>query len=203
MNARGVSAEQFERCIAEGCVVLFPSDTVYGLAADPHHEAAVRRLYELKDRPPAKAAAVMFFDLDAALGALPELGPRTRAALQRMMPGGVTVLLPNPEHRFPLAGPADPDTLGLRVVSVPVLAGVRRAVLQSSANLAGGREAHRLVEVPEVLRTGADMVVDGGELPGVSSTVVDLRAYESNGTWTVVRPGAVSEDELRRALDAP
>ena len=139
----GAAESEFERCIRAGGVALFPSDTVYGLACDPGSEAAVRRLYEIKGRPPAKASAVMFFDLDAALTALPALGERTRAALTSLMPGAVTALIENPEHRWPLACAADPDTLGLRVIEVEALLGVTVAVMQSSANLSGGGDARR------------------------------------------------------------
>jgi tRNA threonylcarbamoyl adenosine modification protein (Sua5/YciO/YrdC/YwlC family) len=195
--------ERFERCIAGGGIVLFPSDTVYGLACAPDDAEAVQRLYELKDRPVAKSAAVMFFDLRAALDALPELGQRTRSAMTRLLPGGVTLLLPNPARRFPLACAADPDTLGIRVVSVPELTGVATPVLQSSANLAGGHDPCRLEDVAGVLRSGVDLEIDGGELPGTASTVVDLRHYEDGGpgAWTVVRVGAVSEGVLAAALD--
>ncbi|HEV2786052.1 MAG TPA: Sua5/YciO/YrdC/YwlC family protein, partial [Solirubrobacteraceae bacterium] len=83
-------ADAFERCIADGGVALFPADTVYGLACDPGSQAAVDRLYALKRRPADKPAAVMFFALEPALAALPELEPRTRAALQALLPGAVT-----------------------------------------------------------------------------------------------------------------
>jgi tRNA (cmo5U34)-methyltransferase len=116
------------------------------------------------------------------------------------MPGAVTALLPNPARRFALSARADPQTLGLRVVSVPALAGVQVPVLQSSANLSGGADARRLSEVAPAIRAGADLVIDGGELPGVASTVVDLRAYEQEGVWSVRRLGAVDEDELARRL---
>ena len=124
--------------MAVGGVAVFPSDTVYGLACDPGNRGAVERLYALKRRALDKPSAVMFFDRELALAALPELGPATVAALERLLPGPVTVLLPNPAGRFPLACGGDPRTLGLRVVEVPALAGVRWPVLQSSANLAGG-----------------------------------------------------------------
>ena len=175
---------------------MFPADTVYGLACDAQHRAAVERLYGLKRRPLQKSSAVMFFDLELALAALPELGSRTAGALARLLPGAVTVLLPNPEGRFPLACGEDPATLGLRVPMVPMLAGVRWPVLQSSANLAGAPDARRLDEVPEPIRRAADLVLDGGELPGTPSTVVDLRAYEESGTFELVRPGAVAEEQL-------
>jgi tRNA (cmo5U34)-methyltransferase len=132
---------------------------------------------------------------------LPELSERTRAALGRLLPGPVTALLPNPERRFPLACGEDPSTFGLRVPVVPLLEGVSWPVLQSSANLAGGPDARTLAEIPEPLRRGADLVIDGGELPGTPSTVVDLRAYEASGEWGIVRQGVMGRDEVARALE--
>jgi L-threonylcarbamoyladenylate synthase len=199
-------ADVFARCIHAHGVAVFPADTVYGLACDPDAEAAVQRLYALKGRRPDKPAAVMFFSLDLALAALPELDRRTRAALERLLPGGVTVLLQNPARRFPLACGPDPDTLGLRVPALPdplaPLAAMRWPVLQSSANRTGEPAPRRLAEVPGGIRDGADCVLDGGELPGTASTVVDLRAYARAGRWSIVRAGAVGEATLLRALDA-
>jgi len=190
----------FEACIRGGGLAVFPADTVYGLACDPLNAGAVDALNALKGRDPAKAAAVMLFDRDRALAALPELGPRTRAALLRLLPGGVTVLLPNPEHRFPLACGADPDTLGLRVPAGSPLEGAAVAVLQSSANLHGGPDPRTVEEVPAVLREAAGAVLDAGPLPGVPSTVVDLRRYELDGSWDLGRVGAVPREAVAAAL---
>jgi L-threonylcarbamoyladenylate synthase len=193
--------------LARAGVVVFPTDTVYGLGCDPTSEPAVKRLYELKGRPPARPAAVMFFALDSALGALGELRARERAALEALLPGPLTLLLPNRERRFPLACGSDPggsQTLGLRVPSLPArlaaLATLDRPLLQSSANRSGGPEARRLRDVPASLRAGADLLLDGGELPGVASTVLDLRDYERSGEWRIVREGPVDRAELERAL---
>src|SRR4051794_1659611 len=87
--------------MAVGGVALFGADTVYGLACMPDDEEAVRRLYAIKGRPPAKPSAVLFFSLELALAALPELGPRTTAGLECLMPGAATALLPHPARRFP------------------------------------------------------------------------------------------------------
>ena len=193
-------ATEFERTVRAGGVAVFPADTVYGLACDPEEPRAVERLYALKGRPPDKPAAVMFFDPDRAQAALPELGDRTRNALARLTPGPVTLLLPNPRHRFPLACGPDPATLGLRVPDLPSLTRVTVPVLQSSANHAGGPDARRLDDVPEDIRCGADLVLDGGELPGTPSTVIDLRRYEDAGTWTVVRSGALSPETIATVL---
>jgi L-threonylcarbamoyladenylate synthase len=174
-------AQTFERCIAVGGIVVFPADTVYGLACEPDSKEAVQRLYMLKRRHPDKPAAVMFFDLDLALAALPELGPRTAGALRALLPGPVTLLLPNPAGRFPVACGADTGVLGLRVPAWPpalaALAVVRWPVLQTSANAAGEPDARRLADVPEYMRMHTDLVLDGGELPGTPSTVVDVRTY--------------------------
>ena len=190
----------FEQCIGVGGLVLFPADTVYGLACDPEDRFAVERLYLLKRRSRDKPSAVMFFGVGDALGALPELGERTRGALVRVLPGPVSLLVPNPAGRFSLACGDDPSTLGIRVPVLPRLAGVRRPVLQSSANRAGGADARRLSEVPALVRAAVDLVIDGGELPGTPSTVVDLRRYEEEGEWSIVRSGAVGERELTEAL---
>jgi len=197
-------AETFARCMRVGGVAVFPADTVYGLACEPSDKEAVRRLYALKGRVPDKPAAIMLFQPSLAFAAVPELGPRTRDALLALLPGAVTLLLPNPAHRFPLACPKDPATLGLRVPDLPptlaALGDVRWPVLQSSANLAGGPDARRVEEVPAALRRDVDLVLDGGELPGTPSTVVDLRGYEDDGTWTVVREGAVPSGEIAARL---
>ena len=116
MTAEDVEA--FARCMAGAGVAVFPADTVYGLACEPDNAEAVRRLYVLKGRRRSKSAAVMFFDLDIALSALPELGPKTQAALGALLPGPVTVLVPNPATRFRLACGADPSKLGIRVPTV-------------------------------------------------------------------------------------
>lgn len=190
----------FERCMSVSGVAVFPSDTVYGLACDAQSRVAVERLYGLKRRRLDKPSAVMFFSLELALAALPELGERTRGAVSRLMPGPVSVLLPNPRRRFPLACGVDTLTLGLRVPALPAFASVAWPVLQSSANLAGGPEARELVQVPIAIRRAADMVIDGGRLPGTASTVIDLRRYEAERRWEIVRHGMFSEADTTAAL---
>jgi L-threonylcarbamoyladenylate synthase len=204
-----VSAEAavaFERCLAAGGVAVFPADTVYGLACDPESRSAVERLYRLKGRAADRPAAVMFFGLEPALDALPELGGRTRAALERLLPGAVTALLPNPRRRFPLAcGPA-PERLGVRVPalrgSLAALQAITRPVLQSSANRSGKADARRLADVDSAIRRGADLALDGGELPGTPSTVVDLTGYEREGDATIVRDGALPRAQVEAILGA-
>lgn len=196
--------ETFERCISVGGVALFPADTVYGLATEPDSREGVDRLYRLKGRHPDKPAAVMFFRLELALAALPELPGRTRVALERLLPGGVTLLLPNPARRFPLACGPTPEVLGLRVPrldgALAPLADVSWPVLQSSANVSGRVEARHVEEVVESVRAGVDLILDGGPLPGTPSTVVDLTGYHTDGRFEIVRAGAVPRAQIEEAL---
>jgi L-threonylcarbamoyladenylate synthase len=172
----------FQACIRAGGVVLFPADTVYGLACDAEDARAVERLYALKGRRPDKPAAVMFFARED-LPPIPHRGAE-------LLPGPVTLLVPNPGRRYPLAGG---EALGIRY---PGLALTGPPVLQSSANHAGGPDARTLAEVPADIRAGADLVLDGGSLPGTPSTVVDLTGEE----WRIVREGAVSTAEIASRL---
>jgi L-threonylcarbamoyladenylate synthase len=198
--------QAFERCMSVGGVALFPADTVYGLATEPDSAEGVGRLYALKGRRPDRPAAVMFFALEPALAALPELPAATRDAVERLLPGGVTLLLPNPARRFPLACADTPEVLGLRVPALDgalaPLAAVRWPVLQSSANRSGEAEARKVEEVDPSVRAGVDVILDGGELPGTPSTVVDLTAYD-RGSWEIVREGAVPRNRVEAVLRSP
>jgi L-threonylcarbamoyladenylate synthase len=140
----------------------------------------------------------MFFSVDAALSAHPHLGPRTRDALARLLPGPVTVVLPNPERLYPLACADVPERLGVRVPEVEH--GPASPVLQSSANPSGGADARRLADVDAEIRSRVDLELDGGELPGTPSSVVDLGHYEERGEWDILREGALPLARLRHAL---
>jgi L-threonylcarbamoyladenylate synthase len=194
----------FERCISVGGVALFPADTVYGLATEPESREGVARLYRLKGRDPDQPAAVMFFALELALAAVPELGQNTRAALERLLPGALTVVLPNPGRRYPLACGPEPKRLGLRVPrlegELAPLAAMSWPVLQSSANPSGDADARRLADVDQRIRQGVDLQLDGGELPGTASTVIDLTGYERDGSFAVLREGALPAAELASKL---
>jgi L-threonylcarbamoyladenylate synthase len=197
-------ATRLQERVAGGGVAVFPTDTVYGVCCDPDSESAAERLYELKGRPPARPAAVMFFTLERALDALGELAQAEQSALAALLPGPVTLLLANPQLRFAAACRTNPATLGLRVPRLPehlrALEAMSMGVMQSSANLTGEPDARTLDQVPASLREGADVVLDGGELPGVASSVIDLRDYAAEGSWRLLREGAMSRQAIESAL---
>jgi L-threonylcarbamoyladenylate synthase len=190
-----------ERCVADGGVAVFPADTVYGLACDPLSEAAVNRIHELKGRDARRPSAVMFFSPLAMRELVATLGPRTRDALAVLLPGPVTVVVANPEGRYPLACREDPERLGVRLIDGP-LAGACCALFQTSANRSGERAPRSVADVDATLLDPADLAIDAGSLPGTHSTVVDVTALDAGGGWRVLREGALASEELALKLDA-
>jgi L-threonylcarbamoyladenylate synthase len=187
-----------ERTIAGGGVVVFPADGLYGLACDPLNAEAIARIHELKGRDDGKPSAVLYFSglvMRELLGSLNDGG---RAAVAALLPGPVTLVVANPEHRYPLACREDPERLGLRLIRGP-LAGATCPLFQTSANRSGGPAPARFAEVPDQIVAGADLAIDGGELTGQPSTVVDVTALES-GRWSILREGALPAEAVKAAL---
>jgi L-threonylcarbamoyladenylate synthase len=168
-----------------GGLAVIPTDTVYGLACRPDDEEAVRALSTLKGRAAEQPIALVAADVEALVGLVPELAGR------RVPRGPFTVVLANPAQRLTWLAGAKPDTIGVRVPDVAGVAaellGRVRAVAATSANLHGGADPRRLADVPREILDAVGAVLDGGDLPGTPSTVVDLTGPEPR----VLREGAV------------
>jgi L-threonylcarbamoyladenylate synthase len=190
-----------DRTVAAGGVVVFPSDGLYGLGCDPLRADAIERIHRLKGRDDGKPSAVLYFSPLAMRELVSSLGPRTREALGVLLPGALTLVVANPQRRYPLACRADPERLGVRLIGGP-LARAGSALFQTSANPAGEPPPSRFDAVDPALIAGADLAIDGGALTGLPSTVVDLSAIEAGGEPQVLRRGAVGEAELSDLLAA-
>lgn len=188
-----------ERCVASGGVAVFPADGLYGLACDPLDAAAIERIHRLKGRDEGKSSAVMYFTPLAMRELVESLGPRTRDAVGALLPGPLTLVVANPQRRYPLACREDPERLGVRLVGGP-LAGTMCPLFQTSANRSGESPPGRFDHVPAEIVAGADLAIDGGALTGQPSTVVDLSRYDESGEWTILREGAVTEADLATVL---
>jgi L-threonylcarbamoyladenylate synthase len=188
-----------ERCIADGGVALFPADGLYGLSCDPLDASAVRRIQTLKGRDEGKPSAVLYFSPLAMRELVEGMGERTRAVAAELLPGPVTLVIANPERRYPLAGRERPERLGVRLIEGP-LAGARTPVLQTSANPSGEPAPSRFDRIDPGILGGVDLAIDGGELTGKPSTVIDVAELDSGGDWSVLREGALSRVEVERRL---
>jgi L-threonylcarbamoyladenylate synthase len=190
---------ELERTIGSGGVVVFPADGLYGLACDPLNPAAVVRIHQLKGRDDRKSSAVMYFSPLALRELVAGLGTRAAAVVSALLPGPVTLIVDNPEERYPLACREDRSRLGIRLIGGP-LAGAMCPIFQTSANVSGEPAPARFGEVPDSILAGVDLAIDGGKLGGLPSTVIDVSAIDRGDGWEVLRQGALSEGDLVSAL---
>ena len=181
--------------------VILPTDTVYGLCAAAERPEATARLYALKGRDPRQPSALIAADLDMLLAAIPELAGRSAAIAAALLPGPYTLILPNPARRYLWLTGTTPEAIGIRVprlgeACADVLAQAG-PVVATSANPPGGPDPARLDDVDPELRSRVTAALDGGDLPGTPSTVIDFTGPEPR----VVREGAASSVEaIGRAL---
>jgi L-threonylcarbamoyladenylate synthase len=186
--------------IRAGRQIVLPTDTVYGLCATPYSAEPAEQLRRLKGRDEQQPIALLASDLEMLFECVPELRGRAGLIARALLPGALTLVLPNPARRFSWLTGGRPDTIGVRV---PELEGDARAIVHrvgavaaTSANITGGPDPKTLDEVPEEIRSAVAVVVDGGELPGIPSTVVDLTGPEPQ----ILREGAVPAAEVLKRL---
>jgi L-threonylcarbamoyladenylate synthase len=151
-----------------GELAVIPTDTVYGIACAVAVPDACARLYALKERPADQPTAVIFGTVAAVEAAIPELAGGPAELLDRVMPGPVTLIVPNPGRRFPYVCGATPGVIGIRVPRLPdevaYMANDVGGLVATSANLRGGRNPATLDEVPAAVRAAAGFEIDGGRL---------------------------------------
>jgi len=183
-----------------GRLAVIPTDTVYGLAADGESEAAAQRLYAAKGRQSIQPTAIVLPSLAALLERVPALPDDAVRAALALLPGPFTLVLPNPAQRYPWLNAERPDAIGVRV---PDLRGAGREVLDAlgclvatSANLPGSPDPRRVDDVPAAIASTVEAIVDGGELPGVPSTVIDLTRSRPH----ILREGAIPAAEALERL---
>jgi L-threonylcarbamoyladenylate synthase len=187
--------------VGDGGVAIFPADTLYGLACDPVNAEAVERIHSIKGRDDRTPSAVMYFSPLAMRELVSGLGSRTRDAIGALLPGPVTLVIANPDRRYPLACREDPERLGVRLIEGP-LAGAMTPIFQTSANRSGAPAPKSFDEIDGEILTATDLAIDAGELIGEPSTVVDVTGLDDAGHWVVLREGALSRAEVDSRLGA-
>jgi L-threonylcarbamoyladenylate synthase len=202
--------------LAAARLAVFPTDTVYGVGGllSP---SVFKAVYAAKGRAAGKPLQVVYPTVDFLESAL-ALESRLGEAVRRLLPGPFTLLLPYPQGLgFPPAGVASHHvhgtfglnvrkvaTLGVRVPLWPdaarFMAGLPFALLASSANPSGGKAPQELAEVDPNLLASCDLVLDGGHLSGMASSIVDLSTYAGDGRWRLLRTGSVGEEQIAALL---
>ena len=203
MSRRTTDVDRAVRCLVEGGVVAIPTETVYGLGALAHHEAAVRRVFAIKGRPADHPLIVHLAGVERLARWARSVPPAAATITAALWPGPLTVLVAR-ASLVPDVVTGGRDTVGLRVPAHPMalalLAAVGDGVAAPSANRFGRVSPTTADHVVADLGDDVDLVLDGGPCRlGVESTIVDCTVEPP----TLLRPGGVPAEQLDAVLGRP
>lgn len=188
--------------IKSGQVLGMPTDTFYGLAADPFNLRAVERVYEIKSRSRHKPLSLLIeSEEQAEMLARDPLPDNFYILARKFWPGPLTIIVPA-ASRLPLKVTANTGNIAIRIPQAKIPLQVIRAagvpITATSANLSGESECTTAAAVLQQLQERIPIVVDGGTSPReVASTIVDL---SEDGGWRLLRQGAIPRQEIAQLL---
>lgn len=187
--------------IRRGSVVGIPTDTIYGLSADPFNLAAIERVYAIKGRPETKALPILVDSLEQAVLLARDLSDTFLFLANKFWPGALTLVI-EATHRLPLKVTGNTGRVALRWpssrVASAVIGAVGGPVTGTSANLSGFPSCTNAQQLVRQLGERLPLILDGGDTGELlASTIVAVRGDE----WSVAREGAISEEEIRKAFE--
>jgi len=187
--------------IRAGEVLGMPTDTFYGLAADPFNLHAVDRIYEIKTRSRHKPLSLLIESVDQAAELAWPVPEIFYLLARRFWPGPLTIIV-KADPKLPLKVTANTGNVALRVpaaeVPLAIVRSVGSPITATSANLHGESECSSAMEVRDQLGDCLSIIVDGGQAPGVvPTTIVDVTG---DGSWRLLRHGAIPEEQIVELL---
>jgi L-threonylcarbamoyladenylate synthase len=192
--------EEAARIIRAGGVVVFPTDTVYGIGCDPYNVEAIERVFAVKERSHLKALPLLLAEVSGVEGVTQGQNESALALGEAFWPGALTLVVRKPEGLPEALGGGEtvavrvPDHAGLRYM-IGLCGG---AIAATSANISGLPDAQNAEEAAAYLGDRVDLIVDGGPARGgVPSTVVDCLRQPP----VLLRVGAIGEEEIRRVYE--
>ncbi|MDE0326581.1 MAG: L-threonylcarbamoyladenylate synthase [Candidatus Poribacteria bacterium] len=188
------------QCLRSGGIVAIPTDTVYGLGADPFNASAVQKLYTFKGRPDGKPIPLILSSVEDIHRVAQNLPEFFFHLTDRFWPGGLTIVVESKDLLPVLT--AGGNTVGVRIPNNPLLLKILQAfggpMAITSANVSGEPPATSVQEIGEELASRIDVIVDGGKTPGpVPSTVYDI----SVSPPIIRRHGVISEETLAKEFE--
>jgi tRNA threonylcarbamoyl adenosine modification protein (Sua5/YciO/YrdC/YwlC family) len=188
--------------IARGCVVAIPTDTLYGLAADPFNLAAIEEIFRVKGRPEGRALPILVCSVEQAMLLARQVPATFFKLAQKFWPGRLTLIM-DASHRLPLKVTANTGRVALRWPRSKVVCALidetGGPITGTSANVSGWRGCSTASEVLKQLGNKLPLVLDGGETGGAQpSTIVALKG----DTWEIVREGAVSAAAIEEVVSS-
>lgn len=202
---KGKTAEAFDRAmdaLRRGEVIVFPTETFYGLGADASNHVAVERVASLKGRDPESPIAIIIADKGMLRDVVTEIPPIAEKLIDRFWPGPLTLVLPG-KKELPAPLLNREGGVGVRISSHPLAAQLARAlghpITATSANPSGKKPARTIAQAMAYFSGKVEIFLDGGKLQGKEgSTVVEV----CGDKMTIIREGEISSRELQKALSA-
>ncbi|HYA96604.1 MAG TPA: L-threonylcarbamoyladenylate synthase [Methylomirabilota bacterium] len=187
--------------LTRGCVIGIPTDTLYGLGADPFNLAAVEEIYRVKGRPETRALPLLVNSVEQALLLARDAPPTFLKLAQEFWPGALTLAV-TASHRLPLKVTANTGRIAVRwprsAVVDRLIAEFEGPITGTSANISGFPACSSAEQVIKQLGDRLPLVLDAGETgASLPSTIVELQ----DDSWRIIREGAIPEAQIRRALN--
>ena len=182
--------ETVTEVINGGGVIIYPTETLYGLGANPLDPEAMKKLYAIKGREKAKPIPFLIKDQEMLETLVEDIPPIGKQLMERYWPGALTLIFRAKKELLPpLFG--EGGTIGLRISAHPIANGIVEAIdtplTSTSANPAGEGDLTDIQNIAQVFGDQVDLIIDGGEVPGIGSTIVDLTTTPPK----VVREGMI------------
>lgn len=187
--------------IKRGRVVGIPTDTFYGLSADPFNLAAIQRVFQIKGRPESRALPILVNSIEQATTLARDLPNSFLELAHRFWPGALTIVV-EATHRLPLKVTGNSGRVALRwpksAVACALIEAAEGPITGTSANLSGFPSCTNAAQLLKQLGDRLPLILDAGETGAtLASTIVTLRSTE----WSIIREGAVSEADIRKSLE--
>lgn len=198
-----VSAPIISRAIdilRKGGVIVFPTDTVYGLGGNALLSHVVSRVYEIKKRPPGLTFPLLLADTSCLTGVAQDVSDTAWRLIRHFLPGGLTLILPR-SPLIPEVLCGGEDTVGVRIpdhaVTLALIRGMGAPLIGTSANVSGRLPVRSCLDLDPEIKDKVDFIIDGGECPGVESTVINVTVDPPR----LIREGIVSRGDIQKICD--
>jgi len=199
-DSSGKNIEAIRSSLNSGGVIAFPTDTFYGLGADPFNPDALSKIFQIKQRPADKPLLVLIHSENQVADLTEQITPLAKTLMSHFWPGPLTLLF-KAASDLPSELTASTGKIGIRLTAHPftlnLLKALKNPLTAPSANISGTGELETAQEVSSILGNKLDLIIDGGPTPGGKvSTVLDTTTIPP----TLLREGAVSRSDLESVL---
>jgi L-threonylcarbamoyladenylate synthase len=188
--------------IKHGDVIGVPTDTFYGLSADPFNLAAIERVFQIKGRPETRALPILVDSIEQAVELARDIPDAFLTLASKFWPGALTLVV-EATHRLPLKVTGNSGRVALRWadsrIATALIEAVGGPITGTSANLSGQPSCTNADQIVRQLGSNLPLILDAGDTGGVlASTIVKIDGDE----WSIVREGALPDAEIRRVFEA-